>query len=569
MPLPTRLISFSIRNLAIIENVTWELHSGFNILTGETGAGKSILIDGLGLILGEKADRTIIRQGAGGSLVEASFEMSEELLRWVVEQGFLAEKGEPLVIRRVLSADGQNRQFINGSQTTLQILKDLGSMLVDIHGPYDHQALLSLDAQRSALDRHAECSQLADEHAALFSQKKELEENLRRLREGDEAEWRRRMDYLNFQVTEIERADLKPGEDETLEQEYRTGSSSRRILELSEGLQAAISGDGQDMYTALAQMEKTIREWERLDPRAVTLLESQRTVWANLRELEDGAMKLAQETQIDPERLAEIEARLGAIQSLKKKHGGTIPAVLEQLEKFRRELDELQSREERADLLEKEISGTEKEMETIRKKLSGLRSKAAPDLAGKITSELHELGFAKAVFSVRLDPLPVANARGGDAVEMMFSANAGELARPLKAVASSGEIARVMLAVKTVLAQGEGVPILVFDEIDSNVGGLTAVTVGKKLRALADSRQVICITHLPQVAAAGEAHFAARKEEKGSRTVAEVVRLGEDDLVSELSRMLGGEGDAARRLALELLSQQRGKSPSKIRKKRE
>lgn len=567
MPQQTRLISFTIRNLAIIENITWELVPGFNILTGETGAGKSILIDGLGLILGEKADRTIIRQGAEGSLVEATFQMSEDLRRWVMEQGFLAEKGEPLIIRRVLSADGQNRQFINGSQTTLQVLKDLGSLLVDIHGPYDHQALLALDAQRSALDRYAECSQLADEHTLLFFQKKKLEEDLQKLREGDEAEWRRRIDYLNFQVTEIERAELKPDEDESLEQEYRTASSSRRILELSEAVQAAISGDGQDMYAALAQIEKTIREWERLDPRAASLLESHRTVWANLRELEGSATKLAQETQVDPERLAEIEARLSLIQSLKKKHGGTIASILEQSEKFRHELDELQSREERADLLEQEISEMEKAMVKIRKKLSETRGKAAPALAKKITTELHELGFAKAEFSVKIDSLPVPNARGGDAVEMMFSANTGESARPLKAVASSGEIARVMLAVKTVLAQSEDVPVLVFDEIDANVGGLTAVTVGKKLRSLAANRQVICITHLPQVAAAGEAHFTAQKQEKGGRTVAEVVRLKEENLVSELGRMLGGEGDAARRMALDLLSQQNGKTPAKTKKK--
>lgn len=561
-----RLQSLRIRNLAIIEDLTWEPGPGLNILTGETGAGKSILIDGLGLILGEKADRTMIRQGAEGCLVEAFFSSTPELNNWGEENGFLLEKGEPLSVRRVVSADGQNRQFINGSQTTLQVLRDLGTMLVDLHGPHDHQALLGAEAQRKSLDRAACSTDLAREHAELYGELRQLREELHALRQGDEAEWKRRADYLSFQVGEIEKADLKPDEEEALEQEYKTGSNARRIFELAEGVKAATGEDGLNLLGGLAQVEKLLREWEKLDARAAALLEFQRHAWVNIQELEAATSDLAEATQVDSERLTEVETRLTMIQSLKRKHGSTVADVLARLKELQAEWEELKSRDGRLASLEKKISDVEIQRAKVAAKLSEIRRKTAPGLSRKITAELQELGFPKAEFSIQLTKLNEPSTAGEDGVEMMFSGNVGESARPLKAVASSGEMARVMLAVKTVLAQDDDVPILVFDEIDANVGGLTAVTVGKKLRGLSEGRQVICITHLPQVASAGVSHFSAQKREKAGRTLATVVSLKEDDLVEEIARMLGGKGESARKMALDLLAEQQ-RSPSKKTKK--
>lgn len=541
-----------IKNLAVIDDLTWELEPGFNILTGETGAGKSILVDAFNLLLGERADKTLIRDGAESCTVEAILDAPAAVANFLAEQGIEPNNEDGLILKRTFTAQSQNRQFINGSPTTLQVLKSLGDFLVDMHGPHDHQSLLSTDAQLAALDSFAKID-LA-EYQKFYREQLRDQSQLTELQQAGEHDLQTKLDFLQFQISEIEQANLNPEEESSLEHEYQIASNRRRITEIAGNIRQLLSEGESDVYGKLEAMERLLQDWEKIDPAAANLRELNQGALTQLRELETEAENLIEQTELDAARLQEIETRINLLQTLRRKYGSNIPDILAKLEELKNEHHLLVSREETIQKLRSAIEERNSKLEKLSNELTKLRKIAAPKLAADITQQLRQLGFKQSDFSIKLSSQNSLASTGKDVVEFFFAPNPGESARPLRAIASSGEMARVMLAVKTVLAKQDKIPILIFDEIDANIGGETAVAVGKKLRELTKSHQVLCITHLPQVAASGNTHYRVEKKIKSGRTMVQIEMLDAEGRVEELSRMLGGQNKSSHALAETLLS---------------
>ena len=559
-PVVATLASLRIRNLALVEDLTWQPGAGLVAITGETGAGKSLLIGALQLLLGERADKSLIRSGADSCTVEAVFEVEvpRELDAWLEEQGTESCADGQLLLKRTFSAAGAGRQFVNGSACTLAVLKALGDRLVDLHGPHDHQSLFSREAQTRVLDAYAGVADLASEFGAAHREGKRLADEVGRVRALEEDSAMRR-EMLAHAAKEIADAKLRAGEDEEVMTRLRAAGNSQRLLELSSQLEAGLGSDGEGgVRSALAESVRAVRELARLDESASALLESLEDVAGRVTEIECEARRYAEKIDSDPVTLRELEERADLLQSLKRKYGGSIEEAMARGEQAARDLEEIETRGEKIAALEKEQSVAEAKAAKLAKSLSAARTKAAPALAKAVTKELRELGFLRAEFGVRLERLEEARGLGAELAEFEFAPNPGEPAKPLRAIASSGEISRVMLALKSVLAGQDGVPLLVFDEIDANVGGEVAVKVGHKMRGLAKAHQVLCITHLPQVAAAAHRQFAVSKQYDGQRTVTAVDELEGAEREAELARMLGGQDtDSARAHARTLLASHR------------
>ncbi|MBE2181209.1 MAG: DNA repair protein RecN [Chthoniobacterales bacterium] len=553
------LASLRIRNLALVEDLLWHPGPGLVAITGETGAGKSILIGALQLLLGERADKALIRAGSESCTVEAAFDVGDggDLDAWLGEQGAEPCSDGQLLLKRTLAAAGSGRQFLNGSPCTLAALKALGDRLVDLHGPHDHQSLFSRDAQTRVLDSYAGAAGTAAEFAAAHREVQKLEDEAEHLR-GLEQDAAMRREMLSHASQEIAAAKLSAGEEEGLMGRLRAAANSRRLLELSGQLQAILAGDGDGgVRQSLAEAVRAARELARLDPAGEKLTSAVEEVAAQASSLEEDIRRYAGGIDSDAGTLQELEARADLLQSLKRKYGGTLEEVIARGEQAARDLGEIEGRGERLAALEREMAEAAARTRRLAGKLTAARAKAAPALAKAVTSELRELGFLRAEFGVRLEPLTEPRAAGAELAEFEFAPNPGEPLKPLRAIASSGEISRVMLALKSVLAGQDGVPMLVFDEIDANVGGEVAVKVGQKMRGLAGMHQVLCITHLPQVAAAAHRQFAVRKEFDGKRTTTTVGELGATERVAELARMLGGhDSKSALAHAKSLLAEQ-------------
>jgi DNA repair protein RecN (Recombination protein N) len=553
------LVSLRIRNLALIEDLTWELGPGFNTLTGETGAGKSILIDALSLLLGERADKTLIRSGAEACTVEAELELRDaarlrEINTQLEESGAEACDGRALLLKRTISATGANRQFINGSPVPLQVLKLVGDRLVDVHGPHDHQSLLANEKQAELLDAYGKLGLLRAACATAYRELRKIEQEKAAL-DLSEAEREQRLSLLRHQVQEITAAGLEAGEDTRVDNEYRAASHSSQIVEQAGIIAGLLSETEGSVLTQLAQIERALTTWQRMDPSIADAESLNRDAIAQLTELLDTVRTRAERVDLDPAQLRQLEERLNLVQSLKRKYGGTIENVLAFGAKAEGDLAALEGRTEFLAALAKREQAAREALDGAAAKLGQARRKVSKPLADKISQELRGLGFKKAIFAIALTPAGERGPTGGDHVEFIFAPNPGEAERPLRAIASSGEMARVMLAVKTTLAEVDEVPILIFDEVDANVGGETATQVGRKLSGLGRSHQVLCITHLPQVAAQGDSHFAVEKKVKQNRTVTELTRLEGPAREHELARMLGGQTDAARALARSLLAE--------------
>jgi DNA repair protein RecN (Recombination protein N) len=553
------LVSLRIRNLALIDELTWELGPGFNTLTGETGAGKSILIDGLNLLLGERADKSLIRSGADACAVEAELEISDTARRKQINAALEEIGAEPcdgstLLLKRTLSAAGANRQFINGSPVPLQGLKNIGNLLVDVHGPHDHQSLLATEKQAELLDAYGKLepsrAACADAHRTL----REIEQERAAL-EMSESEREQRLSLLRHQVQEINAARLQPGDDVRSENDYRAASHSQHILEQAATISTLLNEAENSVLTQLAQVERALTTWQRMDASIAEAEALNRQVIASLQELLGAVQEQAERVDLDPAQLRQLEERLNLVQSLKRKYGGSIENVVAFGEKAAAQLAALEGRSEFLATLAQREKAARVALDEAASVLTQARRKIIGPLGEKISQELRALGFNKALFQVELTTLPRPGAAGGDHVEFIFAPNPGEAARPLRAIASSGEMARVMLAVKTTLAEVDEIPILIFDEVDANVGGETAAQVGRKLRGLGRSHQVLCITHLPQVAAQGRSHFAVEKKVKQNRTVTELTRLEGAARQRELARMLGGQTEASLALAKSLLAE--------------
>ena len=549
------LRSLRIKNLALIDDLTWELESGLNILSGETGAGKSILIDAFNLLLGERADKSLVRDGADECLVEGRIENADYLNPILEECGLeLCQAGE-LFLKRSFSISKPGRQFINGSPAPLQVLKKIGDVLADMHGPHDHQSLLSNDSQLEALDAYAGLAVERRTFSARYREFQKLRVELEELNRTPAGDLQQQLDFLDQQISEIQNARLNPEEEQQLERDYRVGSNSRRILELAGAIQGFLNEGEGDVVSLLAQVQKQLQEWENLDPQVAALAELNAEVSRQLQELAREVQDRAEATELDAERLRQIEDRLNLIQGLKRKYGPNVAAILEKLAALEQKRGELSNREEYAARLKEKLVVEEKALLGLAEKLSGKRKVAGPGLAKEISKQLKELGFKQAGMSIVLQSLESMGRDGLDRVEFSFAPNPGESAKPLKAIASSGEMARVMLAIKSVLAEKDSIPILIFDEVDANVGGETAVAVGKRLRELSSAHQVLCITHLPQVAAAGHRHYRVQKEVLKGRTVTQLETLDGAARLEELAPMLGDTSTQARGLAESLLKQ--------------
>ncbi len=582
------LTTLRIKNLALVSDLTLELQPGCNVITGETGAGKSVILGALNLVLGQRADRSLIRSGSDSCSVEACFDVaslsrsrrreeadaasdkeSSSLRRRL--QLFLDENGlEPcedgqLVLKRTFTTAGTNRQFINGSATTLNVLAELGEWLVDMHGPHDHQSLLHPAKQLAILDAFGGLESLRGQFGELVSQSAKLDEEKSALI-VDEKTYAQQLDLLRFQVQEIEAARLQPDEEEQLTQEHNRASNAARLLQLSQAALDVLSESENSLLTQAGVIGRALQELQRVDAGANTLVELHEQGVSTLRDLQTELSRYADKVDVDPARLAELDERLNLIHSLKRKYGANLAEVIAFGAEAKQKLQALESRETELARLNVALTKLDADMKKVGNKLTAERKKVIPQLAKAAAKQLADLGFKQSKFDVgivtirwgeatdepaREDARPTNT--GFDTIEFQFSPNVGEPLKALRAIASSGEMARVMLALKTVLAAQDEIPVLVFDEVDANVGGETANAVGEKMKQIAAQRQVFCITHLPQVAAPADAHYVVTKQVKDGRTISEITLLDKKSRVTELARMLGGQSEAARKHAEALL----------------
>jgi len=534
------LVRLTVKNLALVEKLSIEFEPGLNVITGETGAGKSILIGALGLLLGERADKKIIRTGEETCTAEAMLELAEPAAVNAILESIGLEPCEcgQLIIRRIVKANGSNQQTVNDSPVTIQALKQLGEVLVDMHGPHDHQSLLNRNAQLAILDAYGRTDKERELYASAWTSLRAIEEQIESLQMND-GDVESQIDLLGFRIKEIEAVAPIEGEEEQLIQEHLTVSNSQRIRELGGGITAALTESEGATFDNMAAVQKMLEELGDLIPDAAAWRDEARTIAIGIKELSSAVASRLENIETDSARLEWLEQRMAAYQKLRRKYGGSIPEVLVNLEQSRQRLHDLQTRGEKIAQLESQRVEVSRQLTASGKKLREKRAKAADKLAAEITSHLRDLGFAHGVFSVELTDVE-PKASGIDDVEFGFAPNLGESKKPLRDIASSGEISRVMLATKAVLAAHDRIPVLVFDEVDANVGGEMGNAIGKKLSVLASARQVICITHLPQVAAAGTTHFAVKKQVKDQRTISQVDKLDKTTRVEEIARMLGG-----------------------------
>ena len=548
------LASLRIRNLALVEDLLWEPRSGFVVITGETGAGKSILVGGVKLLVGERADKSVIRSGCESCTVEGVFLLAKSSpLHALLDEGGVepCEQGR-LIIRRTLTANGSGKQFANGSACTLALLRQIGDLLMDLHGPHDHQSLFSKDQQLLLVDGFAGADPLRLAYSAARKKWMGLAGEKQRLTE-DAAALARELDLLAHQTEEIGLATLQPGEEEPLLARQKVSANGQRISEICAELTALASESDDSLTSRLGDVNRLAKELHRLDPQGGGLEKSAAGLFESLQDFAREVDRYAAAIEADPAELSKIESRLDALQSLKRKYGATVEDVIAFGEQASARLTELRNREEREAGLDAEIARASAAMDSAAEKLTGARRSAAPKLTTLVKRHLADLGFSKSGFSISLDPLDEPGLLGREAAEFLFSPNPGEPERPLRAIASSGEISRVMLAIKTALAAQDSVPVLIFDEIDANVGGEIGAKVGAKMKELGESHQVFCITHLPQVAALAASHFIVAKDTSGKRTSTSLTEAEGPAREAEVARMLGGNATSALSHAKSLL----------------
>ena len=542
-----------IKNLALVEELEWQMNPGFIAVTGETGAGKSIIIGALQLLLGERADKSLIRTGADLCTVDAVFTGNDlqKLNLQLVEAGVEPCEND-LIIKRSFSATGGTRQFINGSPTTLSILKNLGDDLVDLHGPHDHQSLLSPEKQLSLLDSFARAKERLDEYRKQYRQLQTLLTEHAALNTAETAR-EQELDLLRHQTNEIRSANLVAEEEQEIEQRYKLASSSKRLIELASAVANKLSEADDSVLSQLAETQRLLRELEKIDSSIAQFSSSHAATVVELSEIARALSTYAEKLDLDPEQLAALEQRVSLFETLKRKYGGSIADVIAFGERAAERMRKIEGRDAELERLAKEIENVRAQMNRAGEALRKLRVKAAPKLSDTIRRNLRDLGFRQSEFEAKLTALDEPRSNGFDSVELLFSPNPGEPLKPLRAIASSGEISRLMLAIKSAIAAHDAIPLLVFDEIDTNVGGEIAHAVGAKMQTLGRDHQVICITHLPQVAATASSHFVVTKEVVHGHTFSDLHEVSGKARREEIARMLGGRSESALQLAATLL----------------
>lgn len=539
------LREIGIRNFVLFENLRLEMGEGLNVLTGETGAGKSIVLDAVGLLLGDRFRSDAVRQGAERAEIDATFDVprSREFKRWWDEHGF--EKATEIVIRREGFPDGRSRAFLNDRPVTLAALTELGSFLVDVHGQNEHQQILKPAVQQDLLDRFAGHDTAVQAIEPLFHDWQRLQTALQA---GvlSEHERLQRVDLLTFQSQEIEQAKLQRGEDEELATRLPELKNAEKLRALAEAAYALLYEEEGAALERVGLAEKTFEALKALAPAVEPLLQQLKEARGQLEDAAHQLQSMSERWNVDPAALESALSRQDLISRLSKKYGGTLEAVIAHGEKIRAELDQLENADSHRRDLETKATAARQALEKASLDLSTKRKRAAKELSVAVQKQLGDLGFANAVFRCQVDVREGEDTArftttGIDRVMFEWAPNPGEGIQPLKAIASGGEMSRVMLALRTVLADSDAVPSLIFDEIDAGVGGLTAQAVGKKLRDLSQHHQVLCVTHLPQIASCAHAHFHVSKRVAKTRTVAHVVRLEPTERLQELARLLGSQ----------------------------
>jgi len=548
------LTELLIRNLAIIDEVQVPFKEGFNVLTGETGAGKSIIIHALNFLVGGKGDVDLIRTGADVMVVEAVFDLTRcPQVKAVLEELGFEPDDDTLILSRELSRSGRNRCRVNGRAATVAMLKQIGKSLVDIHGQHEHQSLLEPSNHLRFLDAFGgdEISELKRRYANLYRQLVQVERELSELQRS-ERDRIQRLDLLRYQAEEIDRANLREGEEEELLQERQLLANAERIVERVNYATQRLMGDGGALDT-LGDALQALKEIAHLDPVLGEWQNSLSQAFDTIQEVGFELERYASRIEFDPERLDEVESRLDLIRRLKRKYGDTISAILQYRKQIESELQKLETSEERLEALQKEREKLRQELAEAALALSRARCEAAHQLERIVQNHLKALMMERAKFKVAVDRVPDPDGlrlpdgvfafgrEGVDQVEFLIATNPGEPLKPLAKIASGGEISRTMLALKASLQRTHEIPVLVFDEIDVGIGGRTAEAVGEKLREVAKYAQVLCVTHLPQIAALADWHLQVEKVTEGKRTRVIVTPLPFEERVKELARMLSGK----------------------------
>jgi len=542
-----------IRDLATIADVTLVLGPGLNVLTGETGAGKSMLVDALGLLLGGRADSGSIRPGKPRAVVEGVFEDIAPALRPAIEAMGLDLEDQRLVVRREIAAEGRSRAWVNGSPTTAGVLAELGALLVDLHGQHDSQSLLRGDIQRDLLDAFGEAMPEREAVASLVEQLQVLDASERELRDRREAV-SRRADYLRHVVQEIDGARLVPGEEDTLETEARRLRSVEQLSAGAARVAESLDGEGGSALESLGQAARALAPLERTDPTTQPWRELLDAAYANLSELARMAREYAETLEDDPARLAELDARRDLLFKLRQKYGESLQAVQETRRVAAEELDLLDTADLDLRALAARRAALHQAVVSAAAALTAKRVAGAERLARGVSKLLPRLGLPGGRLGVELKASPEPTRQGAESVQFVVQLNTGMDERPLAKVASGGELSRLTLALKVVLARHDAVPSLVFDEVDQGIGGEVGGQVAAALAEVAGRHQVLVITHLPQIAARADRHLVVSKRAKGGVATSAVEWIHGEDRVAELARMLGDpDGDTARRHALSML----------------
>ncbi len=536
-----------IENIAVISQADITFDQGFNVLTGETGAGKSIVIDSIGAIMGERTSRDLIRTGAKSARVSALFRDLPKLA-WFEEQGTGPDENGELLVERSIQADGKNACRVNGRPLLVTQLRELGQQLVNVHGQHDGQQLLDEECHLGYLDSFGRTEQELEAFSAAYAQVRDLRREKEKL-QMDDGEKARRLDTLTYQIEELEKAELREGEDEELSQRREVLRNAERLTGAVDGAWQALTGgeEGDGAVSLLMEAGNRLAQGGRYSPELQALSEKAEQLRCDADDLAELVRDLRGTLDFYPGELDEIEERLDRLYRLKKKYGGTVEEMLAYLDRCREELDAIQFSEDRLNRLDKELEKALGKAVKLGEALSARRRRAAEELAKRIQSELKALDMPKVRFQVEFSPKDAPDgmdASGMDTVRFLMSANVGEALKPINKIASGGELSRIMLALKNVLAETEQVSTLIFDEVDTGVSGRAAVKVAQKLFQVSQGRQVLCVTHLPQIAAMGEVHFSVEKGEAEGRTFTRVERLDRSRRKEELARLSGGQATA-------------------------
>lgn len=529
-----------IKNVAVIDKLEVDFHNGVSVLTGETGAGKSIIIDSINMILGDRANKELVRYGTDKAIVQATFDASESICKILDDNDIDTDNGQVLITRQ-LTKEGKSVARINGMIVTLNVLREISDELINIHGQHDNQALLTPSKHISFLDAYANDEECIAEYKEVFRKKRETEKKLHAL-EMDEQEKAQKIDLLEYQINEIKKASLEKGEDEDLKEQREIYANAEQITNsVNEAYANIYGGDEiQSAYDGISIAVDALSKINELNPQLRNMYNSLNTIMYSLEDTAHELREFGDTVEFDEQTLNDIEERLDLISKLKRKYGGTIEEILNYLNKAESELDDIKLSDEKANELKEELKKITEELSAKGNSLSERRRKYAAILEQNIEQSLHELNMEKAKFKVQIETENVFYDNGLDKVEFLISTNPGEPLKPLVKIASGGELSRVMLAIKSILADSDGVDTLIFDEIDTGVSGRAALSIAKKLSQIGKNKQVICITHLPQLTAAADNHYLIKKDIDGEMASTSLNELDEEGRELELARIIDG-----------------------------